>query len=120
MSWKCPKCGSTNLSVTIRASAKLHQDTDNFETEVDGADHEWSESSAMTCDDCRHHSVALDFEEGRGTSRTHRLETELEQLADAVDRAAVLQRFGTVIREETWQELTELAEKARRVLRDDA
>lgn len=61
MAWKCPKCQSTHLSVEIKTTAKLVQYGDNFETEVEG-DHEWSESSWMTCEDCAHHAKAFRFE----------------------------------------------------------
>jgi hypothetical protein len=47
--WKCPKCHSSQLSVRVSVSAILHQTPGNFETEVEGGDHEWDEDSSMCC-----------------------------------------------------------------------
>ena len=62
MIWKCPKCGSQNLLVTVSVVAKLVQYTDNYETEADN-DHEWDGASSMTCVNCGHSGLSRDFEE---------------------------------------------------------
>lgn len=51
--WRCPKCKSLKLKVSIVTEAMLYQypEEDNFETEADG-DHEWDDSSQMTCLEC--------------------------------------------------------------------
>lgn len=51
MTWKCPKCGSKDLRVSITATARLVQYDDNFETEID-SDHEWGEFDYMECQTC--------------------------------------------------------------------
>lgn len=58
----CPKCDSTNLNVTVITTAKLiqHEDSGEFETEVDG-DHEWDEKSSMFCDSCAYTDNAEEF-----------------------------------------------------------
>jgi hypothetical protein len=59
--WKCPKCNSTCLNVSVVASAKLIQEEDgNFQTEIDG-DHEWDDASLMWCDACGHSAETLSF-----------------------------------------------------------
>lgn len=69
MMWKCPKCGSQNLLVTVSVVAKLVQYTDNYETEADNYeteadnDHEWDGESSMTCVNCGHRGVSREFEE---------------------------------------------------------
>lgn len=66
MSWKCPNCGSTTLTVTITTEAKLIQNAEdedeNFETEVEG-DHVWDGDSLMTCHECAFCSASRQFEE---------------------------------------------------------
>ena len=61
MPYKCPKCSSTDLSVTISTEAKLTQYEGNFETEVIG-DHEWDDCSNMSCGNCFHCDAASAFE----------------------------------------------------------
>lgn len=58
----CPKCSSINLDVTIITTAKLiqHENSDEFETEVDG-DHEWDAKSSMCCDRCGYTDNAEEF-----------------------------------------------------------
>ena len=51
MSWRCPKCGSVNLHVTVTTTAKLIQDGNGWTTEIVG-DHEWGEFDFMECKDC--------------------------------------------------------------------
>lgn len=49
--WACPDCNSTDLTVQGMTTLRLHQDPDDpegFWTEADG-DHEWDDSSFMTC-----------------------------------------------------------------------
>ena len=62
MSWKCPKCGGTMLTVTITTEAKLTQYDENFETEVE-SDHVWDGDSLMTCHECAFCSASRQFEE---------------------------------------------------------
>ena len=64
MSWKCPNCGSTTLTVTITTEAKLTQyaEDDNFETEVE-SDHIWDGDSLMTCHGCHFCAASRQFEE---------------------------------------------------------
>lgn len=52
--YQCPKCKSVNLTVAVIVNVKLVQYEDNQETEYDGGDHEWDDTSSMTCDDCHH------------------------------------------------------------------
>lgn len=61
MSWKCPECGSDQLTVVVTTTARLTQTEDNFETEVTG-DHEWGEESYMDCLECGHGDNAGEFE----------------------------------------------------------
>ena len=65
MSWKCPKCGGTMLTVTITTEAKLIQyaEDENFETEVE-SDHVWDGDSLMTCHGCHFCAASRQFEEG--------------------------------------------------------
>lgn len=54
MKYACPKCSSDHLAVDVTVSARLYQYEDgNFETEPAG-DHEWDETSHMTCLECGH------------------------------------------------------------------
>jgi len=50
LEYACPDCGDTGgLRVVVSASAKLVQGSDgNLETDVDG-DHEWDDTSTMSC-----------------------------------------------------------------------
>ncbi len=59
--WKCPQCGSKNLSVMVTVSADLTQSGDNFETEPAG-DHEWDGDSLMTCQNCQYTAASRQFE----------------------------------------------------------
>jgi hypothetical protein len=59
--WQCPKCNGHHLNVMVTTCAKLLQYEDNFETEVEG-DHEWDDTSNMTCEDCGHCDAALHFD----------------------------------------------------------
>ena len=62
MTWKCPKCGSQRLMVSVRAEARLTHYADGyFETEVEG-DHEWDDESFMRCLACDHGDDAGAFE----------------------------------------------------------
>jgi hypothetical protein len=61
MTWKCPECDSTNLSVSVTVWADLTQTDDNFETETEG-DHEWDSDSTMNCKDCEFSGNAGVFE----------------------------------------------------------
>jgi hypothetical protein len=57
----CPKCASTNLSVTVSTSARLiQQDDGDFQTEIDG-DHEWDHTHTMWCNDCQACGMAAGF-----------------------------------------------------------
>ena len=59
--YRCPQCDSTNLSVTVLASARLIQEPDgNFQTEVEG-DHEWDDCHTMWCNDCQFCDGAISF-----------------------------------------------------------
>ena len=63
INWRCPKCQSVSLEVTVQVWATLTQQPDgNFETSVYGDDHGWDSDSAMLCNDCRHHGRAEEFE----------------------------------------------------------
>ena len=62
MTWKCPKCDSKNLTVTVTTEARLTQYSGNFETEVED-DHEWDGDSLMTCNRCSYCSASRQFEE---------------------------------------------------------
>lgn len=60
--YQCPKCESDNLSVQVSVSVKLAQFEDSQETSYEGGDHEWDDSSLMTCDSCHHCDAASSFE----------------------------------------------------------
>ncbi len=62
MHYQCPKCQSDNLTVAVTVYVKLVQYEDNQETEYEGGDHEWDDSSTMTCNDCQHADSASAFE----------------------------------------------------------
>jgi len=60
--WRCPRCGSKNLRVTISTVAELHQSGDgNFETSIVD-DHEWDANSPMSCRQCDLIETAKDFD----------------------------------------------------------
>ena len=65
--WRCPSCGSINLSVNVSVWRRLEQDSedDNFQT-TDGSpcggDEEWDSNSPMSCNDCDHSGNVLHFE----------------------------------------------------------
>jgi len=70
--FRCPKCKSTNLEVTVEVWAKLIQTSDPdgpiYETEPEAAadkDHMWTDISPMQCKDCGHGNypaaIARDF-----------------------------------------------------------
>ena len=54
--WRCPKCGGTELDVTVKVWALLEQTLDEpenmFQTCVDQGDHEWDGDSPMKCLGC--------------------------------------------------------------------
>ncbi len=60
--WKCPHCGSEDLLVVVKVTAKLTQYEGNFETDVDDSDHEWGGDSRMDCRSCGFSSNARRFE----------------------------------------------------------
>lgn len=65
--WKCPKCESDKLEVTVEVSARLFQDAfdGNFQTDTDEAldrQHNWDQNSPMFCLVCCHSAIADDFE----------------------------------------------------------
>jgi predicted RNA-binding Zn-ribbon protein involved in translation (DUF1610 family) len=68
MRYACPKCGSTDLEVTIEAWAKLVQTPDgNVETDTDtvwDTSHTWTENSVMRCTKCGHYAIADEFDSG--------------------------------------------------------
>ena len=62
--YKCPKCGSERLEVSIETWATLIQTDNGFETDTTTAscgDHEWSENSVMLCCDCGEQDIADAF-----------------------------------------------------------
>lgn len=61
MAWQCVKCGSTELTVVVEIQADLHQDGDDFETDIDGGDHLWGDDSSMACKACGHADTAKTF-----------------------------------------------------------
>jgi len=64
--WKCPKCGSRDLAVTVKKWAVLHQDAyDDFWTatgEIDGNSDDWDGESLMRCLRCKCTAKADEFE----------------------------------------------------------
>ncbi len=69
MTYKCPLCGSMNLSVNVIAGAKLVQNADGTASTTvlaptalgkDG-DHCWDNCATMWCDDCKHCDGAIAF-----------------------------------------------------------
>jgi ribosomal protein S27AE len=61
MHWKCPKCGSTRLAVEVKVWCDLTQSEENFETEIQGQDHEWDVESQMICGECSYQDIAAAF-----------------------------------------------------------
>lgn len=63
MPYTCPNCASTNLTVTVLATAALIQQPDGeFETDLSDSDHEWNKTSPMRCEDCGHAGDAGGFQ----------------------------------------------------------
>ena len=64
--YRCPKCESTNLEVSIETWAKLIQGEDgDFQTDLDESsqhDHEWGANSVMRCMDCDEDGISEEFE----------------------------------------------------------
>jgi len=59
--YQCPVCTkTTELTVVVEVQARLIQDGDNFQTDIDGGDHEWGESSLMICT-CGHTAKSRAF-----------------------------------------------------------
>ena len=63
MFYSCPKCDGRELRVVVQAWATLMQEPedDNFQTDVEETDHEWSSDSAMECVGCGHRGRVLQF-----------------------------------------------------------
>jgi hypothetical protein len=65
--YRCPRCGSLDLAVSVQAFAPLIQgeieDTDEWEVQTDmpEGDHEWDESSYMICRTCNRGDRAYVF-----------------------------------------------------------
>jgi predicted nucleic-acid-binding Zn-ribbon protein len=59
--YACPKCESENLKVAVLAWAKLTQTRSNMETEVNDPEHEWHDTSAMSCVACGYTDQAKKF-----------------------------------------------------------
>lgn len=70
--WRCPNkdCLSTELSVSVGVFARLSQaieeNENQFETEIDGGDHEWDQHSTMSCNHCGFVGEASEFEYDAG------------------------------------------------------
>ena len=66
MSYRCPKCGSKELEVTVSAWARLYQEggevTGTVTEEARCGDHDWDEDSPMMCCDCDYAATAKEFE----------------------------------------------------------
>jgi hypothetical protein len=59
--YQCAVCKkTTRLTVVVQVQARLIQEGDNFQTDIDGGDHEWDESSLMTCA-CGHTGKSMAF-----------------------------------------------------------
>ena len=78
--WICPTCGSDNLSVTVTVRARLIQHPDNFETDIDGGDHEWDRDSLMCCNACNHADKASAF----SSEDAHPIAREMKELGMAI------------------------------------
>jgi hypothetical protein len=66
--WRCPRCGSVELDVSIRTWARLEQTLDQEENlfstladEAQDGDHEWDADSQMKCRECAHCEEARGF-----------------------------------------------------------
>ena len=83
--YQCPTCQSQNLSVTVEKWAKLTQwkewDDDAYSTDAEGDD-EWSETSLMRCDDCRHIDIADKFDIDSDDSDDEETEDDQEEEED--------------------------------------
>jgi hypothetical protein len=65
--YRCPKCKSDRLEVTVEVWATLTQTRldDGFEAVTaipEPARHEWNQNSVMRCVACDHHAIADEFE----------------------------------------------------------
>lgn len=60
MSYACPKCKSTNLTIVVSTRATFLQEEDGPET-TDHEGDEWDEQSPMKCTDCGHDGVVAQF-----------------------------------------------------------
>jgi hypothetical protein len=62
LTYRCPNCNSDQLNVAVTVTARLLQDKDNFETDLDeGGHHHWDGTSVMQCRDCGYRSVSDSF-----------------------------------------------------------
>jgi len=83
--YRCPKCGSTNLDITVLTDARLLQDEydeDYFETDLTEAkcgDQEWDENSHMQCRKCGHGGKTREFDEKRTAKAFELLTTRDER-----------------------------------------
>lgn len=60
--YRCPKCKSDQVQVTVKGWANLDQsDPDNIQTEPADSDHEWDDDSAMRCVGCGHAALVREF-----------------------------------------------------------
>lgn len=62
MRYQCPKCHSNNLTVDVTIAVRLYQYEDNIETEDEGNDHCWDETSTMCCHECDYVGEAHEFD----------------------------------------------------------
>lgn len=59
----CPKCKSKNIEIEVKVQVKLIQHgEDDFETDYEGGNHEWSGESIMTCMACATSATVDEFE----------------------------------------------------------
>jgi hypothetical protein len=63
MSYACPKCKSTNLTIVVSTKATFVQGEDGpMTTDYEGD--EWDEQSPMQCTDCEFSGVVAQFNQG--------------------------------------------------------
>lgn len=62
--YRCPKCRSDRVEVTVQCWAELDQsDPDNLQTDIDTSDQEWDGDSSMRCRACGQIRLVRDFEQ---------------------------------------------------------
>lgn len=63
MRYQCPKChGVADLTVDVTIAVRLYQHEGNIETQDEGNDREWDDTSTMCCHECGYVGEAHEFD----------------------------------------------------------